>query len=93
MAPTEAAAYAVESVGPALATTTALLAAGFAVLATSGFEVNASLGALAALIVGIAFVVDLLILPALAIMVDRGESPMGAQPAATTESLAGRSSS
>ncbi len=92
MAPSEAAIYAVESVGPALATTTAVLCAGFGVLATSGFEVNASLGALAALIIGLAFVVDLLILPALAIMIDRGGGKSEAQPAATTASLAGRSS-
>ncbi len=92
LVPTEAAVYAVESVGPALATTTVVLAAGFAVLATSGFEVNASLGALAALIIAIAFAVDLLILPALAILVDRGGGRTAAQPAAT-ESLTGRSSS
>jgi hypothetical protein len=93
LTPADAAVYAVESVGPALATTTAVLAAGFGVLATSGFEVNASLGALAALIIGIAFAVDLLILPALAMLIDRRDTPTGAQLAATTESLAGRSSS
>ncbi|MGD9537649.1 MAG: RND family transporter [Alphaproteobacteria bacterium] len=93
MAPDESAIYATETVGAPLAISTFVLAGGFGVLATSGFEINSSLGALAALIVAIAFVVDFLVLPALVTLLDRGGRTGKAPQPEASESLAGRSTS
>jgi len=71
--PQEAVCYAFKSVGSALWTTTAILAAGFIVLTTSGFEVNWSLGVLTAITILIALVADFLFLPPLLIKFDRSK--------------------
>jgi len=69
--PQQAVRYAFNVVGHALWTTTAVLAAGFAVLATSGFEVNWSMGLLTCITIVLALVADFFLLPPLLMLLDR----------------------
>ncbi|MBX2867794.1 MAG: MMPL family transporter [Acidiferrobacterales bacterium] len=62
--------YAFSTVGMALWTTSIALAAGFLVLATSSFALNAEMGLLVAIVIMLAIVVDFLLLPALLIRFD-----------------------
>jgi hypothetical protein len=55
--------------GPGIATTTLVLAIGFACLAFSGFQINAWTGLMTAIVIAVAFVFDLLFLPSLLIKV------------------------
>jgi predicted RND superfamily exporter protein len=57
-------------VGGAVVVTSVALAAGFSVLGFSSFEVNAGMGMLTALAIGVALVLDLTLLPALLILVE-----------------------
>ena len=66
--------FAFRSVGHALWTTTAVLVAGFIVLATSGFEVNWSLGILTAMTIIIALAADFFFLPPLLMKFDRSKT-------------------
>ena len=66
--------FAFRSVGHALWTTTAVLAAGFIVLSTSGFEVNWNLGLLTAMTIVIALAADFFFLPPLLMKLDRRKS-------------------
>ena len=59
------------TVGQALWTTTAVLAAGFLVFSTSGFEPSWGLGMLVAITISFALVTDFLLLPTLLIAMDR----------------------
>lgn len=61
--PIHAIRYAFNSVGGALFTTTCALAAGFGILAFSGFQVNWGMGLLAAMTIVIALLADFLLLP------------------------------
>ena len=63
--------YSFATVGVALWTTTLALAAGFLVISTSAFSVNAEMGLLVAVVVVLALVVDFLLLPGLLIRFDR----------------------
>ena len=72
--PQQAVRFAFKSVGHALWTTTAVLAAGFIVLSTSGFEVNWSLGLLTAMTIVIALAADFFFLPPLLMKLDRSKS-------------------
>ena len=63
--------YSFSTVGHALWTTTAVIAAGFVVLATSGFEVNWSMGLLTAITIVLALIADFLFLPPLLMQIDR----------------------
>ena len=72
--PQHAVRFAFSSVGHALWTTTAVLAAGFFVLSTSGFEVNWSLGLLTAITIIIALAADFFFLPPLLMKFDRSKS-------------------
>ncbi len=72
--PQQAVRFAFRSVGHALWTTTAVLAAGFIVLSTSGFEVNWSLGMLTAMTIVIALAADFFFLPPLLMKLDRSKS-------------------
>lgn len=67
----EAVKYSFNTVGHALWTTTAVIAAGFVVLATSGFEVNWSMGLLTAITIVLALIADFLFLPPLLMQIDR----------------------
>ena len=70
-APTEAVRSTFRVVGQALWTTTAVLAAGFLVFASSGFEVSWSLGLLVTLTIALALLADFLLLPPLLMVIDR----------------------
>ena len=59
------------TVGHALATTTAVLSAGFLVFAASGFEVSWALGILVTMTIIIALIADFLLLPPLLMALDR----------------------
>lgn len=61
----ESVAYAFDTVGMALTTTTCVLAIGFAVLASSSFVLNAHMGMLTIIIIVAALLVDFIFLPAL----------------------------
>ena len=67
----EAVRYAFASVGRALWVTTLVLIAGFMVLAQSSFKLNADMGLLTAITIGIALIVDFLFLPPLLMLVDK----------------------
>ena len=71
LAPGDAARYALSSVGTALLVTSAVLIAGFAVLAQSTFLQNSQMGSLSAVTIAFALVADFLLLPALLIRFDR----------------------
>ena len=63
--------YAFDNVGSALVVTTIVLSLGFAVLATSNFNLNAMAGSLTAITIVIALVFDFLILPPILMLLDR----------------------
>jgi predicted RND superfamily exporter protein len=67
---TNAVRYAFSTVGIALWTTSVALAAGFLILSTSSFSLNAEMGLLVAIVIMFAIVVDFLLLPALLIRFD-----------------------
>lgn len=63
--------YAFSTVGIALWVTSVALVAGFLVLATSSFKLNAGMGLLTAIVIAIALIVDFLLLPPLLIWLDK----------------------
>ena len=67
----EAVRYAFSTVGVALWTTSIALAAGFLVLSTSSFTLNAEMGLLVAIVIMFAILVDFTLLPALLIRFDK----------------------
>ena len=70
LSPEEAVKYTLKHVGFALIVTTIILIAGFLVLATSSFKQNQDMGLIASLIIGIALVIDLLLLPAILLEIE-----------------------
>ena len=62
--------YAFSTVGVALWVTSVALIAGFLVLATSSFKLNSGMGLLTAIVIGIALIVDFLLLPPLLMKLD-----------------------
>ncbi len=79
--------YAFSTVGTALWVTTAILVAGFLILALSTFEVNKVLGQLTAITLVMALIVDFLLLPAILLTVDR--KPLTDQEAPSTLAATG----
>ncbi len=76
--------YAFTHVGQALVVTTLVLVAGFMVLALSTFKLNADMGLVTALTIGIALIVDFLLLPPLLMALDK--SPVDkSQPASQAQ--------
>lgn len=69
--PTAALQQTFSTVGIALCITSAALVSGFFVLSLSGFARNSDMGLMAAITVGIALLVDLLLLPALLFTIDK----------------------
>lgn len=67
--------YAFSTVGVALTVTTIVLVAGFLVISQSNFQVNSQMGALTAVTITLALIVDFLFLPALLIRVDGDKKP------------------
>lgn len=72
--PEQAVRYAFASVGRALWITTLVLIAGFMVLAQSSFKLNADMGLLTAITIGIALIIDFLFLPPLLMVLDKDNS-------------------
>ena len=66
----EAVRYAFRNVGVALWVTSAVLIAGFMILAQSAFALNAGMGLMTSIIIGIALVLDFLLLPPLIMAID-----------------------
>jgi len=62
--------YAFSNVGTALIITTIVLVAGFSVLITSTFKINTDLGMITSLTIGIALIVDFILLPSLLVRFD-----------------------
>ena len=62
--------YAFASVGTALWVTSAVLMAGFGLLALSSFQLNADMGLLTAIVIGLALLADFLFLPPLLITIE-----------------------
>ncbi len=67
--------YAFDTAGPAMFTTTVVLAAGFLILVFSPFVPTAQVGILTAMIIAFALVADLSLLPALLTKLDRRSAP------------------
>lgn len=72
--------YAFRTAGAAIFVTTVILAAGFAVLVTSSFKLNADLGLLTALAVIFAMLINFLLLPSLFLTFGRGRAETSAKP-------------
>jgi uncharacterized protein len=70
----EAVRYTLATVGDACVLTTIALVLGFGVLATSGFAVSAQMGLLSAITISLALAADLLLLPALLLLLARNSS-------------------
>lgn len=64
--------YAFRTVGVAIVVNTVILAAGFAVLATSTFKLNSDMGLMTALAIVFALILDFLLLPALLLNLPKG---------------------
>ena len=65
-------------VAPAMLFTSLILIAGFAVLALSHFELNAGMGLLTAIVIGLALLLDLLLLPTLLLLCEEPcDAPAG----------------
>lgn len=77
--------YAFSTVGSALLVTTFALAIGFLILAQSNFDVNATMGLMTAMVIGIALVFDLVFLPGLLMQFDRGRRSESSTTAAKAE--------
>ena len=72
--------YAFATVGTALWICSTVLIVGFSILRMSTFKINATLGTLVALTVGLALIVDFLLLPALLMAVDKGSHAIIGSP-------------
>ena len=73
--------YAFSTVGKALWITSLVLVAGFLVLSTSHFELNAGMGLLTSITIALALFADFLLLPPLLMAVDKGHhAPVGVKP-------------
>lgn len=70
----EAIRYSFKNVGQALVVTSIILTAGFSILMLSSFKMNFVLGALSAMTIAIALIVDFTFLPALLALVDKEDS-------------------
>lgn len=84
--PEDAIRYAFHKGGVALITTSLALAVGFGILGFSSFEINSSMGILTAIAIGLALVLDLLLLPALLLVID-GAKYKALNPAITKTDL------
>lgn len=65
--------YAFETVGPALIATTIILVVGFGILSFSSFRLNNWMAQLTAIVIAFALIADLILLPALLLLVDRNK--------------------
>jgi predicted RND superfamily exporter protein len=72
--PEDAIRYAFQTVGRAIVVTTIVLAAGFSILMQSSFGFNSDMGKLTAIVIVAALVLDLLLLPALLLTIDKART-------------------
>jgi len=72
----QAVTYAFETVGKALVTTTIVLLAGFAVLATSSFAMNSYMARITVIIIPAALIIDFILLPALLVLLSGKEKDL-----------------
>jgi predicted RND superfamily exporter protein len=77
--------YAFSTVGTALWVSSGILIAGFAVLGLSAFRLNTSMGVLTAIAIGMALLVDFLLLPALLLTIDRKRKGSSSEPDLITQ--------
>ncbi len=68
---TQAVHYAFNVVGTAMWVTTVVLVAGFMILTFSGYRINADMGWMSAMIIGIALLMDFMLLPSLLLIFDK----------------------
>jgi uncharacterized protein len=73
--PEDALRYAFATVGRALIVNTIILAAGFSVLMQSAFGFNSDMGKMTAITIIVALILDLLLLPAILLAVDKDKTP------------------
>jgi outer membrane lipoprotein-sorting protein len=73
----EAVKYAFENVGSALIATSVILVIGFSILMFSTFKMNFILGALSALTIGVALIIDFTFLPAVLYLMDKEKNKTG----------------
>lgn len=66
--------YAFETVGAAVLFNTLILMAGFSVLTLSAFQINAELGMLTTIVIGLALVLDFLLLPGFLLMISKDKN-------------------
>jgi predicted RND superfamily exporter protein len=71
MSETEAVRYTFSNVGRALTVTSVILVIGFGILATSAFDMNASMGKMTAVTIALALIADFFFLPPLLMLLDR----------------------
>jgi predicted RND superfamily exporter protein len=71
MSETEAVRYTFSNVGRALTVTSVILVIGFGILATSAFDMNASMGKMTAITIALALIADFFFLPPLLMLLDR----------------------
>ena len=71
LAPAEAVRYSFNTVGTAMLVTTVVLVAGFLVLTFSGYRLNADMGWMSAITIGLALFMDFLLLPTLLMKVEK----------------------
>jgi predicted RND superfamily exporter protein len=69
--PDEAVRFAFTNVGVPIVVSLAVLAAGFGVLGFSSFQINAGMGILTALVIGCSLIHDILLTPALLLLIDK----------------------
>ena len=73
--PQDAVRYAFATVARAIIVTTIILSAGFTILIFSSFGFNSDMGKLTAITIVVALLLDLLLLPALLLLIDRDQTP------------------
>jgi len=78
--------YAYNSCGRALWVTTIVLVAGFILLAQSAFRINANVGAMTAITITVALLVDFIVLPALIAKLERDKETVSDAPEAVASS-------
>jgi predicted RND superfamily exporter protein len=79
--PEDAIRYAFDTVGSALIATTIILVVGFGILSFSSFRLNNWMAQLTAIVIAFALIADLILLPALLLLVDRHKHASQSQTA------------
>jgi len=77
--PQDAVRYAFATVARAIIVTTIILSSGFTILIFSSFGFNSDMGKLTAITIVVALLLDLLLLPALLLLIDRDQTPTVAE--------------